>query len=208
MKSIFQRLVAVFAGVVAGTMLMTVAALAQYVAPEYEPNNIAEWVFQKGDWIIANVEDNTLQFVRKDYSDISQAVEIGSGINNGKKMYYLGMYYDPATPEGIWEMTKQSKTQQGWWNVFGSKESNEQLFFRLFQVKGEQRIYSHYGIHTTPGVETIFADQNGFGSWGCVLTRYGLLKDIESLYHLNDEVVRVVTTKQSPREVVALLEAF
>lgn len=188
-------------------MIMTFAALADYIAPEYEPTNTAEWVMQKGDWIIANVEDNTLQFVREDYSDISRAVDIGSGINNGKKMYYLGMLYNPATPAPqVWEVL--GSTQQNWPAVFGSKESNEQLFLRLFRVEGEQRIYSHYGIHTTPEIETILAEQNGFGSWGCLLTRYDLLKDIESLYHLNEEVIRVVTTKQEPREVIALLEAF
>jgi roadblock/LC7 domain-containing protein len=206
MKSMFHRLVAIFAGIATGTMMMSVAAFAQYVAPDYEPTNTAGWVLQKGDWIIANVENNTLQFVRENYSDISQEVEIGSGINNGKKMNYLGMRYNPATPEDVWEI--RSKHEQTWWSVFGSKEAKGQLFFRLYRVEGENRVYSHYGIHTTPEVETIFAEQDGFGSWGCLLTRYDLLKMVDDLYELNEEVVRVVTTKQTPREVVALLEAF
>ncbi len=206
MKSVLQRIVAIFAGVAAATMLMTVAAFAAYVSPDFVPDNAAEWAFQKGDWIIANVEDNTLQFVREDHSDLSRKVEIGSGINNGKKMNYLGMLYDPATPIEIWEALEE--TQQQWPAVFGSKESHEQLFFRLFRVRGDQRIYSHYGIHTTPEIETIIFEQGGFGSWGCLLTRYDLLKDIQDLYELNEGSIKVVTTKQEPHEVVALLEAF
>lgn len=187
-------------------VMITMAALAQYVAPEYAPQNAAEWVFQKGDWIMANVEDNTLRFVREDASDISQAVQMGSGINTGKKMYYLGMLYDPATPEQVWEV--RSKEQQNWYSVFGSKGANEQLFFRLYRVQGERRTSSHYGIHTTPEIETIFTEQDGYGSWGCLLTRYEVLKSIEDLYELNEGVIKVITTKQGPREVLAQLDTL
>ena len=187
-------------------LVVSMSHLAQAKVLEYKAENAAEWVLQKGDWIIANVEENTLQYVREDHSDMSRPIQIGSGINNGKKMYYLGMAYNPQTPEGIWEV--KSKQQQTWWNVFGSQESDEQLFLRLYQVKGDQRIYSHYGIHTTPEIERIFTEEDGYGSWGCILTRYEDLKMLEQLYELNDNSIKVVTTRQEPDEVVALLQAF
>jgi hypothetical protein len=168
--------------------------------------SLTGWEFKKNDWIVMNVAENTLQFVREDYSRSSSKVRVGSGKNTGKKMYYLGMAYDPATPEKVWEI--RSKHQQNWYNVFGTKESKEQLFLRLYEVKGEQRIWSHYGIHTTPDLETIFEQDDGYGSWGCVLTRYDLLKQIEELYEMNDKKVKVVTTTQSTEQLISLLKSF
>jgi hypothetical protein len=168
--------------------------------------SLTGWEFEKNDWIIMNVAENTLQFVREDYSETSDKIRAGSGKNNGKKMHYLGMAYDPKTPERVWEI--RSKHQQNWYNVFGTKEAKEQLFLRLYEVKGEQRIWSHYGVHTTPEIETIFEQDEGYGSWGCILTRYDLLKDIEALYDLNGESVRVITTSQPSEDIVSLLKAF
>lgn len=172
-------------------------AFAHGIFPsEEEEELIAEtlenWEFQAGDWILANVANNTLQFVRTDDSGYSEKIRMGSGINDGKKISYLGRYYDPKTPEKTWEI--RSKHQQNWKAIFGSKESKEQLFFRLYEVKGEERIFTPYGIHTTPQIETIFEKLKGFGSWGCILTRYDLLKQIEELYELNEGVIKVITT--------------
>jgi len=177
-----------------------------YTESYYRQPTALEWEFQQGDWIVANVDQNTLQFVRADNSELSQPVEMGSGINDGNKMWYLGLYYDPKTPEQTWEI--RSTTQQTWWNVFGSKEAKEQLFLRLYKVKANgERVYTRYGIHTTPEVETIFTEKDGFGSWGCLLTRYDLLKRIEELYHLNDEVLKVVTTSQDTQTVLSQSQA-
>lgn len=151
------------------------------------------WEFEQGDWIEADVEKNTLQFVRENGFSRSQKIRIGSGINNGKKISYLGLYYDPRTPAKTWEI--RSKHQQNWWAIFGSREAKEQLFLRLYEVKGEERIYTRYGIHTTPEIDTIIEKQGGFGSYGCLITRYELLKQIEKLYELNEGVVKVVTRK-------------
>jgi len=165
----------------------------------------AGWELEKGDWIVANVAENTLQFVREDYSAISEKIRIGSGkiLDDGKKMYYLGISYDPKTPEKVWEI--REKVQQHWKSVFGSKEAKEQLFLRLFEVKGKERIWTHYGIHTTPLIDTFFADNGGFASWGCILARYDLLKKIEALYELNDHVVRVITTSEDTEVVMSVL---
>ncbi len=156
-------------------------------------DHLEGWEFQKGDWIEANVAKNTLQFVREDGLERSKAVYIGSGINNGKKISYLGMSYNPATPERTWEIRSKHQQNTAW--IFGSKESKEQLFLRLYEVKGNERVFTHYGIHTTPAIDTIIDKQGGFGSWGCLITRYDLLKQIEQLYELNDGVVRVLTMR-------------
>jgi len=163
-----------------------------------------EWELEKGDWLVFNVEVNTMQFVRGDKTQKSKKYEVGSGekLEEGKKRCYLGMCYDPLTPEGTWEV--RSKNQQNWYNVFGSKEGDEQLFLRLYEINGEQRIRTFYGIHTTPEIETIFSEDDGFGSWGCLLTRYDLLKKIEELYELNEGVITVITTKDDTVDVIAL----
>lgn len=205
-KTTLSRVFAVLSGVVSAIALTSLTAFAQLSTDAYIPENKAEWVLQQGDWIIANVEENTLQYVREDHSEVSEPIAIGSGINDGKKMYYLGMSYDPKTPEGIWEV--RSKNQQNWWTVFGSEEANEQLFLRLYRVQGERRIYSHYGIHTTPDIDRILAEEQGYGSWGCVLTKYDDLKLLEKLYHINGESLKVVTTRQSTDEIVSLLQNF
>lgn len=157
--------------------------------------NIGDWGLNKGDWLLINVEENTLQFVSRDNKTASWKYQIGSGeiLPEGETMCYLGRCYDPRTPVGSWEIL--SKTQQSWYNVFGTKEADEQLFLRLYEVDGEARNYTNYGIHTTPLLEKWFTEKEGFASWGCVLTDYTLLKKIEELYHLNDKVVKVVTTK-------------
>lgn len=151
------------------------------------------WEFQAGDWILANVKENTIQFVRSDESGHSAKIRIGSGINNGKKIAYLGMTYNPATPEGEWEI--RSKHQQSVYWIFGSKLAKEQLFLRLYEVRGEQRIHTRYGIHTTPEIETIIKN-GGFGSYGCLITRYDLLKKIEELFALNEGMIRVKTVRE------------
>ncbi|GEM_PF-3824163 len=156
-------------------------------------DHLQGWEFAKSDWILANVKENTLQFVRNDDSERSVKVKIGSGLNNGKKISYLGMTYNPATPEKTWEI--RSKHQQSTYWIFGSKEAKEQLFLRLYEVKGEERIFTNYGIHTTPAIDNIIDKHAGFGSWGCLITRYDLLKQIEQLYELNDGVVKVVTVR-------------
>jgi len=186
--------------------LLVAAPQEHYAIAKEIQENLMGWEFQKNDWIIVNVAENTLQFVREDYSSLSDKIRAGSGKNTGQTMYYLGMAYDPATPEKVWEI--RSKHQQGWYNVFGSKEAKEQLFLRLYEVKGEQRIWTHYGIHTTPEIETIYEQDEGYGSWGCVLTRYDLLKQIEDLYELNDKKVKVITTSQPSEQLLAVLKAF
>lgn len=202
-----RRLFAVFAGILAFVISISfTAAFAQFVELDYQPENPAAWVLQQGDWIIANVEENTLQFVREDASKMSTKVAIGSGINSGGKIHYMGLSYYPTTPEDVWEI--RSKHQQNWYSVFGSEESDEQLFLRLYHVNGKQRVRSHYGIHTTPEVERIFEEEKGFGTWGCLLARYDLLKMIEELYELNGKVVKVITTKKQVREVIAQLEVL
>lgn len=164
--------------------------------------NISDWTLNKGDWIVINVEENTLQFISKDNKTASWKYQIGSGeiLPEGQKKCYLGMCYDPRTPEGEWEIL--SKNQQNWYNVFGSKEADEQLFLRFYEVNGDSRERTYYGIHTTPELERLFTEEEGFASWGCVLTRYDLLKKIEELYHLNGEVVKVITTKKDLHEVL------
>ena len=149
------------------TIFTTLTASAQWMDQQSIVESSDSWELQQGDWLIVNTDYNVLQFVRGDHSDVSQPIRVGSGINTGKKMVYLGMAYDPATPDKVWEI--REKVQQHWWNVFGSREADEQLFLRLFEVKDDQRIWTHYGIHTTPDIETIFTDQDGYGSWGCVL---------------------------------------
>lgn len=156
-------------------------------------DHLEDWEFEKGDWIMANIEDNTLQFFRENSSEKSIKIRIGSSINSGKKISYLGLYYDPRTPQKTWEI--RSKHQQNWWSIFGSRLAKEQLFLRLYEVKGEERIHTRYGIHTTPEIDTIIEKQGGFGSWGCILARYDLLKQIEELFELNDGVVKVVTVR-------------
>lgn len=162
------------------------------IEPIFDRFDQIGWEFQAGDWILANVKENTLQFVRSDDSQKSHKIRIGSGINNGKKITYLGMTYNPATPEGEWEI--RSKHQQSTYWIFGSKEAKEQLFLRMYEVRGEQRIYTRYGIHTTPEIDTIIKN-GGFGSYGCLITRYDLLKKIEELFALNEGVVRVKTVR-------------
>lgn len=184
------------------------AQMAIKASQEAVVDHLEGWKFAKNDWIVANVAENTLQFVREDYSAMSPKIRIGSGkvLPDGKKFYYMGLSYDPRTPAKVWEI--RAAQQQNWFNVFGDKKTKDQLFLRLFEVKGEQRIWTHYGIHTTPEIDTIIDRDAGFGSWGCLLARYDLLKQIEELYELNDNKVRVVTTTQDTTEIIALLKAF
>ncbi|MGE3278499.1 MAG: L,D-transpeptidase [Candidatus Altimarinota bacterium] len=206
MENTFRNISRAFIGLTMILGLWFAAPQEHSAYAEEVQESLIGWEFQKNDWIIVNVAENTMQFVREDYSALSDKIRVGSGKNTGKKMYYLGMAYDPATPEKVWEI--RAKQQQSWYNVFGTKENKDQLFLRLFEVKGEQRIWTHYGIHTTPDIETIFEQDNGYGSWGCVLTRYDLLKQIEELYELNDKKVKVITTSQPTEQLIALLKAF
>ncbi|MDP2691380.1 MAG: hypothetical protein Q8O95_03200 [bacterium] len=165
-----------------------------------------KWELEKGDWLLIDLEKNELRFVSEGGHEMSTPVEVGSGINTGKPMRYLGRVYDPATPEQVWEI--RSKMQQNWYGVFGSKESQEQLFLRLYEIKdnGEAQ-YTPYGIHTTPEIDELLVKDDGYNSWGCILTSYHLLKILEELYELNDHVVKVVTTRESDLEEVVVLNA-
>jgi|CXWL01.1.fsa_nt_gi hypothetical protein len=184
------------------------SVFAQETTKEPIVKHLEGWKKKKGDWIVVNVEENTLEYVRDDYSEVSEKLPVGSGmiLPEGKKFNYLGLSYRTETPEKIWSI--ESEHQQNWYNVFGSKEAKEQLFLRLYEVKGEKRIWTHYGIHTTPEIDSIFKNDAGFGSWGCILARYDLLKNIQELYLLNDKVVRVVTTRRETQEIIDLLKAF
>ncbi len=191
--------------VVATTTALNAAALETPVVQQADQLN---WELQEGDWIYVTVNpdtrENTMRFVREDHSYMSDKIQVGSGklLQPGETFSYLGMTYDPATPEKVWEI--RSKHQQNWWNVFGSHEANDQPFFRLY----DKGTYTHYGIHTTPNIDTIINDLDGFGSWGCVLTRYDLLMMIDELYELNDHVVKVVTSSQDSDSTIAVLAAF
>lgn len=165
-----------------------------------------EWILQKGDWLLFNTEKNTLQFVRENYLAMSKRIKIGSGINTDKKMTYLDMRYNPRTPERTWEL--RSAHQFKWYRIYGTPESKEQLFLRLYEIDGEKREYTHYGIHTTPYIDDFLTREDGFNSWGCLVTDYQILKKIEELFYLNEEVVKVVTSRTESQQLIALLKSM
>jgi hypothetical protein len=136
------------------------------------------WRIMPGDWIKVNVSTNTLYFVRKDLSRVSASISVGSGLQS--MVSWLGMTYFGATPVDEWII--KDKQQKSLYWVFGSKVSSEQLFMRMYRNNGEENHeFTHYGLHTTPNVDTIISDLDGYGSYGCVLAPYDLLKFIEEM---------------------------
>ncbi|MDP3975473.1 MAG: hypothetical protein Q8P95_00995 [bacterium] len=166
-----------------------------------EDSPIPSWEIRVGDWIVADVINNTLQFVRADSSEVSPLTPIASGINNGRPITYLGMTYKPATPKKTWEI--RSAHQQNRWQIFGTKEAKEQLFLRLYDMTSGTPRFTHYGIHTIPNIDTMLTANDGFNSWGCLVTRYDLLKKIEALFELNGGVIKVVTTDDNALQYLA-----
>ena len=146
------------------------------------------WEIQQGDWLDVNVKTNTMVIRRKDSSKHSQVFQIGSGLNQDENITWAGVTYNPRTPADEWII--KEKNQQNMYWVFGSKENdqdgkkvNEQLFLRMYRNDSRGNLYrTKYGFHTTPEIENIFANKNGYGSYGCLLSRYQLLKFLEQIY--------------------------
>ncbi|QQR83123.1 hypothetical protein IPJ72_04920 [Candidatus Peregrinibacteria bacterium] len=166
------------------------------------------WSFQPGDWIQVELSTNTLRFHRWDSSQISIPFQVGSGLDQDENIYYAGAYYNPRTPAAQW-MIKENNRQNSF-AVFGTLETDEngapideQPFLRLYRAyENGQYVRTKYGVHTTPYFERIVEKRNGYGSFGCILTDYSLLKFIESMYEFQvangAEGLRVVTTRTQP----------
>jgi hypothetical protein len=138
------------------------------------------WEKRPGDRIFVDLNTNEIYFQRAYGSAISARIQGGSGVN--RMVTWLGMTYNGATPEGKW-LIKEKVNKNLFW-VFGSKESSEQLFFRMFRLNEDGSTeFTHYGIHTTPNIDSIITNSAGYGSYGCVLTSYDLLKFVEEMLH-------------------------
>jgi hypothetical protein len=147
-----------------------------------------EWEIQQGDWLDVNLTKNTMVIRRKDSSERSQTFQIGSGLNQDGNIAWSGLSYNPRTPTDTWII--KEKNQQNMYSVFGTKEKNEsgqpiseQLFLRMYRHDSNGNLYrTKYGFHATPDIENIFANKDGYGSYGCLLSRYQLLKFMEQIY--------------------------
>lgn len=146
------------------------------------------WEIQQGDWLDINVNTNTMVIRRKDSSKRSQVFQIGSGLDQDENITWSGVTYNPRTPADEWII--KEKNQQNMYWVFGSKEKDrdgnkvtEQLFLRMYRHDSQGNLYrTKYGFHTTPEIENIFANKDGYGSYGCLLSQYQLLKFLEQIY--------------------------
>lgn len=147
-----------------------------------------DWEIQKGDWLDINLTKNTMIIRRKDSSDYSQTYQVGSGLNQDGNITWAGVTYNPRTPTDTW-IVKEKNQQNLYW-VFGTKEKDEngekisdQLFLRMYRNDSRGNLYrTKYGFHATPEIENIIANKDGYGSYGCLLSRYQLLKFMEQIY--------------------------
>lgn len=151
------------------------------------------WRIQKDDYLVVNLSQNTMTINRADGRHTSAPLQVGSGLNQDAPVRWIGRTYNPRTPAAEWII--KSKNQQNIRWVFGTNEKDEngnpiteQLFLRLYRVNnnGEAQ-YTSYGFHTTPNIESIFTNLNGYGSYGCILSRYDLLKFVEEMLDYQQE---------------------
>jgi hypothetical protein len=160
------------------------------------------WEIRRGDWIYADISTNQMWFVRADESQASQPFDIGSGYDDGRTVHWLGMAYDPITPEEQW-MIRTKHIQGTCWVFCGNRPgNNDQTFLRLWRLNENsgKYEYSHYGVHSTPNFDAISTQMEGFGSWGCVLADYDLLKFAEEMFDYHQafgEGIRVVTSRST-----------
>jgi hypothetical protein len=147
-----------------------------------------DWEIQQGDWLDVNLTKNTMVIRRKDSSEYSQTYQIGSGLNQDENITWAGVTYNPRTPTDTWII--KEKNQQNMYWVFGTKEKDkneqtisEQLFLRMYRNDSNGNLYrTKYGFHATPEIENIIDNEDGYGSYGCLLSRYQLLKFMEQIY--------------------------
>jgi hypothetical protein len=161
-----------------------------------------DWHIEAGDKIIVDVGSNRLWMVRKDNSVASEPFGIGSGYNDGRLINWLGMTYDPATPVDEWMIETKNQQSLCWVFCANRQGVSDQTFLRLYRMNdtsGEYE-YSRYGIHSTPNFNTILSSMDGFGSYGCVLADYDLLKFLEEMFDHHQalgENLKVVTVDLS-----------
>lgn len=165
-------------------------------APSAPPSALQskyDWRIQKDDYLVVNLTQNTMTLNRADGSRTSSPLQVGSGLNQDAPIRWIGKTYNPRTPAAEWIIKAKKQQSQRW--VFGTNEKDEngnqiteQLFLRLYRMNdnGEPQ-YSNYGIHTTPNIESIYANSNGYGSYGCILTDYNLLKFLEEMLDYQQE---------------------
>lgn len=147
-----------------------------------------DWEIQQGDWLDVNLTKNTMVIRRKNSSEYSQTYQIGSGLDQDENITWSGVTYNPRTPTDTWII--KEKNQQNMYWVFGTKEKDEneqpiseQLFLRMYRNDSNGNLYrTKYGFHATPEIENIIANEDGYGSYGCLLSRYQLLKFMEKIY--------------------------
>lgn len=161
------------------------------------------WEIQQGDWLDINLRKNTMVIRRKNGLKRSRKFQIGSGLDQDENITWAGETYNPRTPADEWII--KEKNQQNLYGVFGSKEKDrdgngitEQLFLRMYRSDSQGNFYrTKYGFHTTPEIEDIISNKGGYGSFGCLLSRYQLLKFMEQIYDeqiaQGEEGLRVVT---------------
>ncbi|NIA01872.1 MAG: hypothetical protein GWP15_00650 [Nitrospirae bacterium] len=147
-----------------------------------------DWEIKSGDWLDINLKTNTMVIRRSDESESSQEFQIGSGLNQDGNITWAGVTYNPRTPADEWII--KEKNQQNLYWAFGTKEKDEngnmiaeQLFLRMYRNDSSGNLYrTKYGFHATPEIENIIANEDGYGSYGCLISRYQLLKFMEQIY--------------------------
>lgn len=163
-----------------------------------------DWEIKAGDWLDINLNKNTMRIRRSSGFRSSQKFQIGSGLDQDENITWAGETYNPRTPADEWII--KEKNQQNLTSVFGTNEKaengrkiSEQLFLRMYRNDSRGNLYrTKYGFHTTPGIENIISEEDGYGSFGCLLSRYQLLKFMEEIYDYQiaqgEEGLKLVTS--------------
>ncbi len=161
--------------------------LVSFVLVSLVPGAVSDgemsWMPKKGDYITVDLENSQGYIFREDQSDyFSFPVVTGQKRN----VYYIGKYYYAATPAKEWYI--RSKNIQS--DRITYAQSGE--FLRLYH-QGER---THYGFHGHRDAEVMMTDDLGrFRSMGCVIVRDDILDLLEEEYLVNDQNLKVVTTR-------------
>lgn len=158
------------------------ARSAAYEIPTWEQVDIKEFQASFGDYLMINLDDGVGYLANNDSMKYAQ-FPLLSG--QRKYVYYIGRYYNAATPEQTWEIKSKDIKRD---KITFSKTGE---FLRLYK-EGDP---TPYGIHSHKYFQNMLNKGDKFRSMGCILVADDILDIIEKSYLAGDKDLMVITAK-------------
>ncbi|MBI5412673.1 L,D-transpeptidase [Candidatus Peregrinibacteria bacterium] len=176
MRKVF---IAFFVAIIGMTIL-----LGSVQADQLKKIGASAWEPESGDYFVVDTTENAGYLVHADNSSYYKFQVI---TGQQRYVWYIGRSYFAATPERTWEV--ESAETKGDRVTFGPAGT----FLRLF-YEGES---TAYGIHSHKYVQEMFEKGNRYQSMGCIIVKDNFLNLIHRTFELNDNYLRVITTKDA-----------